>query len=194
MAKNNFDFLRLLFAIFVVITHSYELSGSNEKDLMDWVTNGQTSFSYMAVRGFFIISGFLIFQSLTRSRSLIDYYKKRFLRVFPALFIVLTLTVVLGIFAYKYDSVSYIKNRSVWTYVPNNLSLFRLQYSITGIFENNPYRSVINGSLWTIPYEFLFYIAISFIFFLRKRDCIFNCVSEDKYRRTKVFYCQKINK
>src|SRR5687767_7040212 len=135
---------------------------------MDWLTNGQASFSYLGVRGFFIISGFLIFQSLNRSQTLLHYYKKRILRVIPALFFVLLLTVALGIFVYEYDPTSYLTNKHVWTYVPNNLSLFRLQYSIPGIFENNPYPSAINGSLWTIPYEFTFYILISFIFFLKK--------------------------
>jgi peptidoglycan/LPS O-acetylase OafA/YrhL len=165
--KNNFDFLRLLFATFVVITHSYVLSGSEENDLMFELTNGQASFSYIGVRGFFVISGFLIFQSLSRSPTLLQYYKKRFLRVFPALFVVLVLTIVFGVVVYEHELVGYIENRSVWTYVPNNLVLFRPQHSINGIFENNPYRSAINGSLWTIPYEVALYIFISALFFLK---------------------------
>lgn len=168
--KNNFDFLRLLFAIFVVITHSYELSGSTENDLMSVVTNGQTSFSYIGVRGFFIISGFLIFQSLTRSQSLIHFYKKRISRIFPALSVVLILTVVLGIFPYEHNFASYLNNKTAWTYVPNNILLFRLQFSIHGIFDNNPYPSIINGSLWTIPYEITFYALLSLLFFFNDRN------------------------
>ena len=57
---NNFDFLRLIFASFVIITHSYPLSGIKECDLMCQISNGQISFSYIGVRGFFVISGYLI--------------------------------------------------------------------------------------------------------------------------------------
>ena len=51
MHKNNFDFLRLLFAIFVVITHSYAISGIPENDLIAQLTGGQTSFSYLGGTG-----------------------------------------------------------------------------------------------------------------------------------------------
>ena len=36
MRTNNFDFLRLLFAIFIVIAHSYPLSGSSVTE--NWLT------------------------------------------------------------------------------------------------------------------------------------------------------------
>ena len=78
MHKNNFDFLRLLFAIFVVITHSYSLSRIDENGLIAQLTGGQTSFSYLGVAGFFIISGYLIFQSMLRSSSLELFQKKIF--------------------------------------------------------------------------------------------------------------------
>ena len=81
---NNFDFLRLLFAVWVIITHSYPLTGQPEQDLLWKITNGQTAFSYISVRGFFAISGYLIIQSLLRSNNLMDYYWKRILRIFPA--------------------------------------------------------------------------------------------------------------
>ncbi|MBP6639782.1 MAG: acyltransferase, partial [Bacteroidia bacterium] len=64
MHKNNFDFLRLIFAIFVIITHLKPLSLRQEGDWLMSLTDDQLCFSYLGVRGFFIISGFLIFQSL----------------------------------------------------------------------------------------------------------------------------------
>lgn len=167
MHKNNFDFLRLIFAVFVIITHSYPLSGIAEEDILFQITNGQTSLSYIGVRGFFIISGFLIFQSLLRSRNLTDYFWKRALRLFPALFVVLFLTVLLGVFVYQGNPIDYFTSKSIRTYIPNNLSLYNLQYQINGIFDSNPYKSAINGSLWTIPYEFTLYILVSCFFFIR---------------------------
>ena len=105
--KNNFHFLRLLFAFFVVITHSYAITGIKENDILAQITNSQTTFSYIGVRGFFIISGFLIFQSLKRSENLLNYYWKRILRLFPALIVVLLLTIIIGVFITEENVTSY---------------------------------------------------------------------------------------
>ena len=77
--NNNFDFLRFLFALLVVISHSYPLSGSSESSQWIYqVTNGQIVLAQIGLSGFFIISGYFIFQSLKRSNSIIDYFKKFF--------------------------------------------------------------------------------------------------------------------
>ncbi len=168
---NNFDFLRLLFASFVIISHAYPLSGVKECDLLCQVSDGKLSFSGIGVNGFFIISGYLIFQSLERSKGLIDYFWKRLLRLFPALFVVLTATVLLAPVVYN-DPLPYLKNKAVYTYIPRNLSLYNVQFGIKGVFENNPEKSAINGSLWTIPYEFTMYILLSFLYFFNNKRVI----------------------
>ena len=165
--NNNFDFLRFLFSIFVVVSHAYPLSGNDES--MQWIyqiTNGQTVLARLGLYGFFIISGFFIFKSLERSKSLWVYYKKRFLRLFPALFFVLLITLILAPFVYQ-GTIPFYKNQDVYSYLPNNLSLYNFQAVIEGIFDNNPYHS-INGSLWTIRYEFSLYIGLSLLYFFRK--------------------------
>jgi peptidoglycan/LPS O-acetylase OafA/YrhL len=121
----------------------------------------------IGLSGFFVISGYFIFQSLERSKSFLDYFKKRILRLFPALFAVLLLSVVLAPFLYK-SEVPFFKNIEVYTYLPNNLSLYHFQSNIKGIFDTNAYHA-INGSLWTIRYEFSLYIAISMLFFFREQ-------------------------
>ncbi|WP_106914785.1 acyltransferase family protein [Chryseobacterium aurantiacum] len=169
--NNNFDFLRLIFAVLVVITHSYPLSGANGSDFLSQLTFGQMSLSYIGVKGFFIISGFLIFKSLLHCKNLPDFYWKRILRLFPALFVVLLLTVALAPAVYEHH-VPYWKNISVYTYIPRNISLFFLQYKINGVFGNNPFPGSINGSLWTICYEFSMYIMVSLLFFIRKKSVL----------------------
>ncbi len=158
----------MLFAGCVIVTHSYPLAGSQECDWLCQISNGQYTFSWIAVRGFFVISGYLIFQSLERSGDLADFYWKRILRLFPALAVVLILTVILGPFVYEHDT-AYLLNKKVRTYIPNNLRLYRLQYDIPGIFDQNPHKSAINGSLWTIPFEFTMYIAVSLLFFIKSK-------------------------
>ena len=169
--NNNFDFLRFLFALLVVISHSYPLSGSNERS--QWIyqiTNGQIVLAQIGLSGFFIISGYFIFQSLHRSKNIFNYFKKRFLRLFPALIVVLLVSIILAPFVYK-SEIPFFKNNAVYTYVPNNLSLYHFQSSIKGIFDTNPYHA-INGSLWTIRYEFSLYVSLSLLFFFRKQKQI----------------------
>ncbi len=168
MHKNNFDFQRLIFAGFVLFTHAYALSGKSTMDFFGIWTNDQIPLSYIGVRGFFVLSGYLILQSLDRSKNLIDYYWKRVLRLFPGLAFVLVLTVLLGFFAYQHPTLSYWANKEVWTYFPNNFSLYRLQMEISGVFEGNPHSSTINGSLWTICYEFTMYMLLSGLIIFRK--------------------------
>jgi len=164
---NNFDFLRLLFAYFIIISHSYPLSGSTDTEWLSEITKGQIDFAFIGLKGFFSISGYLIFQSLERSKGFIDYYWKRILRLFPALFVVLLLTVLLAPLVYE-NTIPYLSNKNVWTYIPNNIFLYTIQFGITGVFENIPFKSAINGSLWSIPYEFTLYIIISSFIFLKK--------------------------
>ncbi len=166
--RDNFIFIRLFFSCIIVIAHSYTLSGSEWNDWVSILTGGQTNFGLLCFKFFFVISGYLIFASLIRSRSIGIFFWKRFLRVYPALITALIATVLYGNFVYE-GNIDYIRNPDVITYIPNNLFLLDLQYGIKGIFEKNPYKSVINGSLWSLPYEILFYILITFLFFIRKK-------------------------
>lgn len=168
--KNNFDFLRLLFAALVVVHHCYPLSGASEQDPLFYFTGGKVSLTYIGVRGFFIISGYLIFQSLVRSKDLIDYFTKRFLRIYPALIVVLFFTVFACAFAYNGSVVNYFSSIKTWSYAFINITMVKGQSIIPGVFENNPFKQVINGSLWTIAYEMSMYFFVAPLFFLRNHS------------------------
>lgn len=166
---NNFDFLRILFASFVIIIHSYPLSGNEECDIFCQIFNGQQNLSYLGVRGFFTISGYLIFHSLMNSSSIQNYLWKRILRIYPALIIALLFSTLIGYFAYNGLS-NYWENSSTWTYLPNNLAFFfSYQTKIEGVFTSNRYGEAINGSLWSIPYEFAAYIILIPLFYLKNK-------------------------
>ena len=79
---NNFDLLRILFAWFVIVSHSYVLNGVGESDPLGQLTSNYFILSFIGVKGFFVISGYLILQSLTRSKTVLDYVAKRMLRIF----------------------------------------------------------------------------------------------------------------
>ena len=168
--NNNFDCVRLIFATFVVISHSYVLTGASEGDFLYRATSGQTMFSHVGVAGFFVVSGYLVFESLCRSTSVVDYLRKRVRRIVPALLVMLLITLMVLPVVYD-SSIPYTKNVEVWTYLPRNL-LLATQYHITGVFENNPYPRVINGSLWTIRYEVAMYLLLALLFAVRRKRLV----------------------
>ena len=164
--RNNFDFLRLLLASLVIVSHSYPLTKNEE--ILSVITNGQEEFGSFAVNGFFALSGYFIFLSLQRSKTIANYFWKRILRLYPALIGLMIFTLVLVPILYEGNHLtSTIKN--YWVYALGGLSLYHVKYFITGIFENNPFKGAINGSLWTLWYEFSMYMFLIGLFFIRKK-------------------------
>ncbi|WP_162426442.1 acyltransferase family protein [Pontibacter pudoricolor] len=173
--QNNFDFLRLLFALFVIITHSYTLTGIHYNDGLYQLTNNQITFSRVGLYGFFTISGYLILQSLNNSNTISEYYIKRVLRIFPGLLVVLLVTsICFSVLSHRYSIIGYFTLTSEpYTYVLTNFLPFGpFQGTILDTIENNPYSAYINGSIWTLQYEFLFYIVLSSLFFIKEKKLL----------------------
>lgn len=166
---NNFDFLRLLFASLVIVSHSYVLT--DHPELLFQLTDGQVTFGALSVDVFFIMSGYLILTSLKFSKSPQSYLWKRLLRLFPGLFLLLLLSLLL--LPVVYTGANIFREPSFWTYLPNNLSLYRVQYFVNHVFENNIYPRAINGSLWSLSYEFTMYLFIGMLFPFKTSKLIF---------------------
>ena len=164
---NNFDFLRLLFASLVIVSHSFVLVGMPDCDWLCQFLQVEVSVAGIAVKGFFVISGFLVLTSAKNSKRIGGYYWKRFIRIYPGLFVALIITVLSMQFISSTGILEYWTNITTFSYIPRNLFLVNLQYPIDGVFENNPYPNAINGSLWTIPYEVACYILLSSIVLIR---------------------------
>lgn len=157
--SNNFDFIRLFAAILVIITHSYTLKGSNDVDVLFKLTSGSIQFSHLGVAIFFVISGYLITQSSISSPSWKSYFWKRILRLLPGLFVVLSLCVfVLGPIFTTLPIKNYFANGETSKFMLSVFIYFK-NYSLPGVFENNPVDAV-NGSLWTLAYEFTLYVFV----------------------------------
>ncbi len=166
----------MFFAFFVIITHSFPITGTqqNFEPLVN-ITNGQLSFSFLGLKGFFVISGFLIYKSFERSRNIYDFIFKRILRIFPAL-ILMSLFIVffIGLIVTDNSFREYLGNSSVYYYFIQSITLinFGLIKCLPGIFKNNYLGCELNGSLWTISYEFLFYLLFLFLFSIKKNKLI----------------------
>ncbi|MFN8285112.1 MAG: acyltransferase [Chitinophagales bacterium] len=159
-SNNNFDFIRFLAASFVIITHSQALLGHGGNDWLSSISRGTMQFSHLGVAIFFTISGYLIAQSLIRSKTYSGYLWKRFLRIFPGLAVVLLLLILLlGPVVGSLPLKEYFSSGQTWG-VLLTLSLYKLNIVLPGVFSTNPMTNVINGSLWTLAYEFSFYLLL----------------------------------
>src|SRR6185312_17241222 len=87
--ENNFDFLRLVAAYFVLFGHQFVLTGSAQPGIGNFQSLGG-----LGVIILFSISGYLIAQSWERDPSNWRFLVKRVLRIWPAL-IVATILVAL---------------------------------------------------------------------------------------------------
>lgn len=163
--KNNFDIIRLVASWLVVFSHSFPLLfGDESLEPLKKVTRGQLTFGSLAVAIFFILSGFLITMSFDRSKNYGVYFKARFLRIFPALLVVLVITVfLLGPITTSLSLREYFTKIATYLYIPRNLTLLLRQRGLPGVFENNIYPTEINGALWTLWYEVLFYVLVAFL-------------------------------
>lgn len=155
---NNFDFIRCVLAVLVIFSHSFPLAlGHEDTEPLHALSGGQLTLGGLAVDAFFIISGFLITESWLRGKSGKDFFRKRVLRIYPA-FAVAT---ALGLFVV----VPWVATRPVSAGVGDwLLATLRLrQVTPPGLFADNPYPGPLNGSLWSISYEFWCYIGIALL-------------------------------
>lgn len=157
----NLGILRFLLATLVVYSHSYPLTNQGEPIAL--LTQTHTGGS-IAVQAFFLISGYLVTQSLRNSNSLPNYFVARFLRIWPALACALFLTIFCAWISSDAAGNEFLSGS--YAYLKKNLLLIAgVSYELPGAFANNPTSSV-NGSLWTLPWEIRCYLLLVFLWCL----------------------------
>jgi peptidoglycan/LPS O-acetylase OafA/YrhL len=172
--ENNFDFIRLMLAMLVIFSHSYPLgAGSETNEPLRRLTHGQTTAGGIAVDLFFVISGFLITASFVRSPSLRKYFQKRVCRIYPGFIAVMLLSavVLLPAIGARVSGGSLASQLANFSGHTATLAEFKYQNA----FTTNPFPMAMNGSTWSISYEFWCYIGIAllgFAGFLRHRAVV----------------------
>ena len=158
--NNNFNLIRLGAAMAVLISHAWPLSyGRGAWEPLTGTTGH--SLGTLAVYVFFIISGFFISASWHRSRDLTDFGLARGLRLLPALFVSLLLTVaVLGPLVTRLPLGDYLTDPQTLGFLPFNLTLLHPRFTLPGVFDHNPYPTV-EGSIWTLQHEAACYAALA---------------------------------
>lgn len=155
---NGFDAIRLAAAFLVLISHAFPLSGQDYEPFR--ALTGAHTLGNLGVCIFFSISGYLVTQSWLRDPHPGRYLIKRSLRIFPALVVVVMLSVfVLGPIMTRLSTADYFAHPNTFTYLWN-MTLWRVQYMLPGVFKDVPYPNAVNGSLWTLPVEFAMYLIL----------------------------------
>ncbi len=154
---NALGFLRLCLALAVLVGHSWPLGAGRATPGLGF-SGGQADLGALAVGGFFVLSGFLVTASAARL-GFVRFAWHRCLRIFPGLWVCLLATALLaGFFATFPDALAF-----AWH---NALGQPR-QWGIGTLFSDNPYGrltgggSVVNGSLWSLPFELFWYAVFT---------------------------------
>lgn len=154
---NALGLLRLCLALAVLVGHSWPLGAGRASPGLGF-SGGQADIGALAVSGFFVLSGFLVTASAARL-GFVRFAWHRCLRIFPGLWVCLLATALLaGCAATFHDALAF-----AWH---NALGRPR-QWGIGTLFSDNPYGtltggdSVVNGSLWSLPFELFWYAVFT---------------------------------
>jgi len=148
---NHFNFIRLFAAFLVFYGHAYVLSG---REINIGLSHALGLFI------FFSISGYLISMSWNLDPSVKRYFIKRALRIFPALFVVVIVSIfVLGPLMTTEPVKEYFDSPFINRYFQN--IFLHISFYLPGVFEHNHVPNAVNGSLWSLPVEFFMYILVA---------------------------------
>jgi peptidoglycan/LPS O-acetylase OafA/YrhL len=169
---NSFGLLRLVLASSVIISHAYVLSGRFDEEFVMRFSGGQQGLGGLAVAGFFVVSGFLVTASVMNA-SPARYAWRRFIRIFPGYWACLLVT------AFVFAPLTWVYERGLaggfldapqgpWDYLRSNAFIGIRQYGISGLLLNTPFgvqtgSSVFDGSLWSLIYEVICYVALGLL-------------------------------
>lgn len=159
--NNNLLVLKFVCSILVVLSHSYAIIGLNSGDILTRITNNELSLGALAVVIFLFLSGLMNYRSLERNSN-ISFLKKRIFRIFPELWnVCLLIFVFLGPICSTETIGQYFTNPINYLFLLNCILI--IQHNLSDCFATNPYPNVVNGSLWTLPLEFICYVLLFFV-------------------------------
>ena len=156
---NNFQLIRLAAAAFVVLFHSFALTGRWTQEPL-WRVAPELNFGALGVKIFFVISGVLVTQSWLSRRAVVPFAAARVLRIYPALIAATLLTIVLAGLSSALPWDAFLTDPLTLDYAWRVALGWEVVYRLPGAFPDNPFPHDVNGSLWTLPIELRLYVAL----------------------------------
>lgn len=160
---NNFDLLRLLAALSVLLSHAFLIAeNSQDHDPLMLLTGGQAILGLAGVFVFFTISGYLITQSFEATAQPFVFLAKRALRIFPGLILCLLVCVfAIGPLVTRLPLAEYFSRRETYLFLLHN-TLLDIDYNrLPGVeFWPGNIGGIVNGPLWSLPCEALLYLLV----------------------------------
>lgn len=168
-----FDLLRWVSALIVVVGHSEMygrmISGEHYSNTSSYYSY-LASHAHSAVIVFFVLSGYLVAYSVNNKLKSVnftfqEYFLDRWSRIYSVLIGAILFTLLID-FAGQFLSQDY-HNVS---YVPQDRGVMRFLVNLFGIQGIQGYRVQLgtNPALWSIGYEFTFYILFGLVVFKRQ--------------------------
>ena len=154
--QNNFDILRLSLAILVFFAHWNTLIRYDFSNIIFHLSG-------YSVHMFFIVSGFLIFWSFDADQNKKHFYIKRIFRIFP-IFAFLVILQTLFFISFSDGSIN-----QLLKYFFVNITFLNFLSPSVGTALSDLYVNAINGSLWTLKMEVVFYVLVPLLFLLHKK-------------------------
>ena len=146
MRKYQLDFFRVFACLYVMLYHYFYYGPLVDNIPAPSETFAAFKYGFLGVDVFFIISGYVIFNSL-KGHCFSGFFKARIQRLYPVYWLCVTVTAIHLMF--------FSSGVSLYNYILN-LSMFQ---SIFGI-EN------VDGVYWTLVIEIFFYFLVSIFYYV----------------------------
>ncbi|ASQ87049.1 acyltransferase family protein [Mycobacterium intracellulare] len=157
--NNALNALRLALAAEVMLFHSWSATGR-----LPATAIRQLLFA-VGVDGFFAISGFLISRSWLSDPRVRDYLVARALRILPGFYVCLIITAFIfapvSVAIQGGSPMKLLGSAGPIEYIVKNSALAYLQQSVAGTPHGVPAAGDWNGSLWSLVYEAMCYLAVA---------------------------------
>ncbi|WP_176054645.1 acyltransferase family protein [Paraburkholderia caribensis] len=158
--ENNYTLIRLILSASVIYFHSFFISPGYYEHISG-VLVPLTSVGGLAVQMFFFLSGLFVAQSFHKDSRIPSFVLKRFLRIWPGLFVCLLVTASVIAMVSGRPFVRFLTFGEFYDYVLRN-SVFDLTWNIDGLLQSNTLHG-LNGSIHTLPMEAKMYVVLAVI-------------------------------
>jgi peptidoglycan/LPS O-acetylase OafA/YrhL len=158
--RNALNAFRLTGAIWVILAHSFPLTGHDGPFAAGCLRVGE-----VWLDGFFVVSGFLVTSSWLRHPRVRDYFIARSLRILPGLWACLVVTAFviapIGVAIQGGSAAKLLLSSAPIEYILKNSAVWLFKTDIGGTPRGIPWSGTWDGSLWTVGWELVCYLTLA---------------------------------